>query len=143
MQRGFRIEPGSAARSAEQEKKAQGQPVAFRIPSAAKAAEEANKAQGPAVKLHIPSAAKAAEELARESGAISEGQYRAAGGIHVRSAQGQKFELPDRPVGAGEALPQAPAAQVQQPPATSSALDPPAPPLARLWGRFRGLFGKM
>ncbi|HTR36648.1 MAG TPA: hypothetical protein VMH80_12140 [Bryobacteraceae bacterium] len=122
MQRGFRIEPGSAARSAEQEKKAQGPVPTFRIGSAAKSAEER---------------AKASEEAPGEP-------FRSSVGVRMSVGTGQKFEL-GRPTGPGEALPVGPAAEAPAP-APQSAAPATAPPqpqgVARLWGKFRGLFGR-
>jgi hypothetical protein len=141
MPGGFRITPGSAAKAAEQEKKAQGPAMTFRIPSAARAAEEAKKAQGPvAIKLQIPSAAKAAEELERESKIAPQGQFQASAGIRISSAAGQKFELPQRSATPEASTPSPAAAEAPQPPV--AAAETTAAPLARLWGRFRGLFGR-
>ena len=118
MQRGFRIEPGSAAKSAERE-----------------------RSQTPEAAFRIGSAAKSAEQAARESGAEPRGQ--ASVGIRVSSALGQKFELPERPVPRPEQIPAAQAAAVQQPATAPAAVEQPAaPPLSRLWGRFRGLFNR-
>ena len=122
MQRGFRIEPGSAARSAEQEKKAQGPVPTFRIGSAAKSAEER---------------AKAEEDAPREP-------FRSSVGVRMSVGTGQKFELA-RPTGPGEALPVRPAAEAPAPaPPPPSAAPATAPPqgVARLLGKFRGLFGR-
>jgi len=128
MQRGFRIEPGSAARRAEQEK----------------------KAQGPLPTFRIGSAAKSAEERARAEEAPSE-PFRSSVGVRMSIGTGQKFELPTRPTGPGEALPvnpaaQAPAPPVPQPPAASASVQPQPEPraqgLSQLWGKFRGLFGR-
>jgi len=127
MQRGFRIEPGSAARSAEQEKKAQGPVPTFRIGSAAKSAEER---------------AKASEDASREP-------FRPSAGVRMSVGTGQKFELPARPTGPGEALPAPPAASAPaaapappQPTSPAAPIPPPAQGLSRLLGKFRGLFGR-
>lgn len=127
MQRGFRIEPGSAARSAEQEKKAQGPVPSFRIGSAAKSAEER---------------AKAVEDAPREP-------FRPSVGVRMSVGGGQKFELA-KPTGPGEALPAQPAtvapAQPTSAPPQPTALPAAAAPqpqgLSRLLGKFRGLFGR-
>jgi len=131
MQRGFRIEPGSAARSAEQEKKAQGPMPTFRIGSAAKSAEERARAER-------------AEEAGREP-------FRPSVGVRMSVGTGAKFELPTRPTGPGEALPVNIAAQAPAPPAPHTPpasvpvqpqKEPQAQGLSRLFGKFRGLFGR-
>ena len=139
MQGGFRIQPGSAAKSAEDSREAEGLsrgPQGFRIGSAAKSAEDAREAEGLSrgpQGFRIESAAKSAEELARENGGR---QIQASTGIRISSAAGQKFDLPERPVAQPEPVTPAPQAAVQ-PPAPAE----PAGP-SRLMGLFRGWFGR-
>jgi hypothetical protein len=82
MERFGRIEPGSAARMAEDEPR----PASRSIPPG--------------------SAAKAAEDAARNADEQVQGSaYRGSVGVTLRVTTGQKFEFPDRPQGPGEALP--------------------------------------
>lgn len=115
MQRGFRIGPGSAAKSAEQSEKASPTPRAFRIEGG--------------------SAAKSSEDRDHESGAVPRGEFQRSVGIRLNAPLGQKFELPERAAPSPE--PARPAPVAAEPSASAA-----APAVPGLWNKFRGWFGR-
>lgn len=76
-----RTEPGSAARSAE------------------------SAPRWTSRRIEGGSAAKAAEERAKAEEVPPEAVFRGSVGLKLRASSGAKFELPERPQGAGEAMP--------------------------------------